>query len=245
MEFIYECDDVFPLDFCNRVIDKFEKSDLKFKGLTGLGVNTVKQSTDLRIYDEPEWVEEEKYFHVMIQKAMKKYETFLLKMDVDGKVKEGMSLIINNSYIHPPQIQKTEPGQYYHWHNDQHPPPHWSRLTYIIYLNDVEKGSGGTTEFSCGKIIQPKAGKIIFFPSTWTYFHRGKTLEKGVKYIATNGLMTKPIREISVSRRQEEEGGSSSMSTSHHSAFSSTPVDIPPEALLFLEHVFSANQKII
>jgi hypothetical protein len=27
MEFIYECDDVFPVDFCNRVIDKFENSD--------------------------------------------------------------------------------------------------------------------------------------------------------------------------------------------------------------------------
>ena len=80
------------------------------------------------------------------------------------------------------------------------PTSHWKIFTYIIYLNDVEKDSGGTTEFSCGKTIQPKAGKIVFFPCTWTYFHRGKTLEKGVKYIATNGLMIKPIREISLSR---------------------------------------------
>ena len=72
-------------------------------------------------------------------------------------------------------------------------------------MNDVEKDSGGTTDFSCGKIIQPKAGKIIFFPSTWTYYHRGKTLEKGVKYIATNALMVKSIREISISRREMEE----------------------------------------
>ena len=205
MEFIYECDDVFPVDFCNRVIDKFEKSDLKKDGVVGLGIDDIKKSIDLRIYNEPEWVEEEKYFHDTIRKAMKKYETFLLKMDVDGKVKEEMSLIINNSYIHPPQIQRTEPGQYYHWHDDQGYPPNWKMFSYIIYLNDVEKESGGTTEFSCGKIIQPKAGKIIFFPCTWTYFHRGKTLEKGVKYIATNGLMIKPIREISLSRRENEQ----------------------------------------
>jgi hypothetical protein len=206
MEFIYECDDVFPVDFCNRVIDKFEKSDLKFKGVSDGDINnSIKQSTDLRIYDEPEWVKEEKYFHETIRKAMKKYETFLLKMDVDNEVKKHMSFIIKNLYIHPPQIQKTEPGQYYHWHHDQAYPPQWKKFTYIIYLNDVEKDSGGTTEFSCGKSIQPKAGKIVFFPCTWTYFHRGKTLEKGVKYIATNGLMIKPIREITISRREKEQ----------------------------------------
>ena len=205
MEFIYECDDVFPVDFCNRVIDKFEKSDLKKDGVVGLGNDDIKKSTDLRIYDEPEWVEEEKYFHDMIRKTMKKYETFLLKMDVDDEVKKQMSDMLTISHIYPPQIQKTEPGQYYHWHDDQGYPPNWKLFTYIIYLNDIEKDSGGTTEFSCGKTIQPKAGKIIFFPCTWTYFHRGKTLEKGVKYIATNGLCVEPIREIALSRRQLEQ----------------------------------------
>jgi hypothetical protein len=205
MEFIYECDDVFPVDFCNRVIDKFEKSDLKFTGRTGSGIRTLKKSIDVRIYDEPEWVEEEKYFHVMIRKAMKNYETFLLKMDVDDEVKKVLSRDLMNTHIHPPQIQRTEPGQYYHWHQDQAYPPCWKMFTYLIYLNDVEKDSGGTTEFSCGKTIQPKAGKIVFFPCTWTYYHRGKTLEKGVKYIATNGLNIKPIRQFALSRREFEQ----------------------------------------
>ena len=205
MEFIYECEDAFPVSFCNRVIEKFEKSDLKFKGIAGSVLSTAKKSTDVRIYDEPEWVEEEKYFHVMIRKAMKNYETFLLKMDVDDEVKKEMSQFLTNTHIYPPQIQRTEPGQYYHWHHDQTYPPCWKLFTYIIYLNDVEKDSGGTTEFSCGKIIQPKTGKIVIFPSTWTYYHRGKTLQKGVKYIATNALIIKPVREISISRRQVEE----------------------------------------
>jgi Rps23 Pro-64 3,4-dihydroxylase Tpa1-like proline 4-hydroxylase len=206
MEFIYECEDTFPVSFCNRVIEKFEKSDLKFKGRANSGSNTIKKSTDIRIYDEPEWVEEEKYFHDTIRKAMKKYETFLLKMDVDDEVKKEMSQFLTNTHIHPPQIQRTEPGQYYHWHHDQFmTASNWKIFTYIIYLNDVEKDSGGTTEFSCGKTIQPKAGKIIFFPCTWTYFHRGKTLEKGIKYIATSGLMLKPIRETGMSRREMEQ----------------------------------------
>jgi hypothetical protein len=208
MEFIYECEDVFPVSFCNRVIEKFEKSNLKMNGRTGDKncINSLKKSTDIRIYDEPEWVEEEKYFNDMIRKAMKNYETFLLKMNIDDEVKKEMSEILMCSHIQSPQIQRTEPGQYYHWHHDQPLiPPNWCIFTYIIYLNDVEKNSGGTTEFSCGKIIQPKAGKIIFFPSTWTYYHRGKTLEKGVKYIATNALYSRPLREVTLSRRQIEE----------------------------------------
>jgi len=207
MEFIYECEDVFPVSFCNRVIEKFEKSDLKCGGIVGSGKNDhiQKESVDLRIYDEPEWVEEEKYFHVMIQKAMKNYETFLLKMNVDDEVKKVLSRQLMNTHVHPPQIQRTEPGGYYYWHHDQTSPPNWSIFSYIIYLNDVEKDSGGTTEFSCGKIIQPKAGKIIFFPSTWTYLHRGKTLEKGIKYIAVNGLMICHPREYSLSRREMDE----------------------------------------
>jgi len=211
MEFIYECDDAFPVSFCNRVIEKFEKSDLKIRGREGdgygtLGISIKKKSIDLRIYDEPEWVEEEKYFHDMIRKAMKKYETFLLKMDIDDEIKKELSTCLMATHVHPPQIQRTTPGQYYHWHHDQFLiPPNWKMFTYIIYLNDVEKDSGGTTEFSCGKIIQPKVGKIIFFPTTWTYYHRGKTLEKGVKYIATNGLMVEPIRQIVKSRIEMEE----------------------------------------
>ena len=206
MEFIYECDDVFPVDFCNRVIDKFENSDLKFTGHTLAALRSeVKKSVDLRIYDEPEWIEEEKYFNVMIRKAMKRYATFLSKMDVDDEVKEQMSNMLLDCHIHAPQIQRTKPGGYYHWHQDQPLPANNSKMfTYIIYLNDVEKDSGGTTEFSCGKTIQPKAGKILFFPTTWTYYHRGKTLEKGVKYIATNMLMSQPIREIANSRLELE-----------------------------------------
>jgi hypothetical protein len=210
MEFIYECEDAFPVSFCNRVIEKFEKSDLKFMGITGSAKNSYskhskKQSTDLRIYDEPEWVEEEKYFYVMIRKARKNYENFLLKMDVDYEIKEEFRQDLTNTYIHPPQIQRTESGQYYHWHHDQSRTRFVELFTYIIYLNDVEKDLGGTTEFSCGKIIQPKAGKIIFFPSTWTFYHRGKTLEKGVKYIATGSLMREHPRKIIMSRREFEQ----------------------------------------
>jgi hypothetical protein len=33
---------------------------------------------------------------------------------------------------------------------------------------------------------RPAQGKLLLFPPFWTHVHRGVTLEKGVKYIATS-----------------------------------------------------------
>jgi len=188
MEFIYECDDIFPIDFCNHIIEKFEKSGHTKPGVAKGKHQNVKKSLDLPTYRNPDMTNELESFNEMIKIGMGKYTSYIQEMQVDDGIKDIISEYINDSFIYPPQIQKTVPGGYFHWHHDEQPAPNPRRITYIIYLNDVDEDSGGTTEFTCGKIIQPKAGKIIFFPSTWTYFHRGKTLTKGVKYIATASL---------------------------------------------------------
>ena len=73
-----------------------------------------KKSTDIRIYREPEWVKEEKYFHDMIRKAMKKYETFLLKMDVDDEVETNVMYCQGaDSYTFSTNSKNLNLGQYY------------------------------------------------------------------------------------------------------------------------------------
>ena len=39
--------------------------------------------------------------------------------------------------------------------------------------------------------IKPEIGKLILFPPFWTHEHRGVTLKKGVKYIATTWIVFK------------------------------------------------------
>ena len=86
-------------------------------------------------------------------------------------------------------LQRTLPGEYYHWHVDGGPGPFSERqLVAIWYLNDVP-GPGGETEFPLqGVLIRPAQGKLILFPPFWTHVHRGVTLETGVKYIATTWI---------------------------------------------------------
>ena len=87
-------------------------------------------------------------------------------------------------------IQRTNAGEYYHWHIDggSHSFSH-RQLVAIWYLNDVD-GLGGETEFLHQHVtITPEEGKLILFPPFWTHEHRGVALERGVKYLATTWVV--------------------------------------------------------
>lgn len=65
-------------------------------------------------------------------------------------------------------------------------------LSFIWYLNDVE--IGGETEFLNGKVT-PSTGKIVLFPATWTYLHKGCMPISNDKYIITGWIGTKMLNE--------------------------------------------------
>ena len=44
-------------------------------------------------------------------------------------------------------------------------------LAFLVYLND--NFIGGETEFVDGKMIHPKTGTVLVFPSLWTFPHAG------------------------------------------------------------------------
>tara|TARA_Y100000816_G_scaffold292020_1_gene285445 strand:+ start:197 stop:817 length:621 start_codon:yes stop_codon:yes gene_type:complete len=61
-------------------------------------------------------------------------------------------------------------------------------ITFIFYLNDVEKG--GETEFFGKHKISPERGKIVLFPASWTFPHRGISPISDDKYILTGWIYT-------------------------------------------------------
>ena len=55
-------------------------------------------------------------------------------------------------------------------------------LVFFVYLNDVAEG--GETEFpDLDLTISPECGRILVFPSTWTFLHRGNIPISNDKYI--------------------------------------------------------------
>ena len=87
-------------------------------------------------------------------------------------------------------VKEYQPGDYYNWHVDAFTHADgWTRtIACIWYLNQVEEG--GETEFALGHKVIPSKGKLILFPSTWNFPHRGLSPIKGNKYIITSFLMT-------------------------------------------------------
>ena len=179
--FIFEMHNALPKKLCETMIERFEThSEDQYQGRIGqqaVADTGIKKSTDIFISGKPHW------------------------KDVDDNLFRSLSFATNRFCKDFPYfsgafkdtgygIQRTLPGEYYHWHIDGGSHDFSARqLVAIWYLNDVFD-SGGETEFrSQNVLIKPKQGKLILFPPFWTHEHRGLTLRAGVKYIATTWII--------------------------------------------------------
>jgi hypothetical protein len=60
-------------------------------------------------------------------------------------------------------------------------------ITFIWYLNDVEEG--GETEIKGNIRIKPETGKLLLFPSAWTYPHCSRKTISNDKYVIVGWLL--------------------------------------------------------
>ena len=174
-DFIYVERDALPKSFCNNVIEKFEQDDRKRQGQVGGGVQLdIKRSSDLSISELDDWKSYDQAFFKSLNGGLKKYIRFLPEEYMKHR---ALSELGNDTGY---QIQRTQPNDYYIWHHDQ---TKTRLVTFIWYLNDVK--DDGYTEFIDGTRIQPEAGKLIIFPATWDFLHRGVSPKTETKYICT------------------------------------------------------------
>ena len=179
--FIFEKRNALPLDICQEMIRRFEEDkDNQYQGRVGQLANeekSIKRSTDLVTSGKENWED-------LDQELFRSLGTAIKEFREDHPFFKGP--FKDNGYA----IQRTDPGEFYHWHIDGGSHEFAMRqLVAVWYLNDVE-GPGGETEFSYQNIkVKPEAGKLCLFPPFWTHEHRGVTLEKGVKYIATTWVV--------------------------------------------------------
>lgn len=179
--FVFEQKGALSLGSCANIIRRFEDAgDEQYPGRIGQQVtenDSIKQSTDLVVSGKDQWHDIDRLLFQSLGRAIldfrEKYSFF------KGPFKDmGYAL------------QRTKSGQFYHWHIDGGSHDFADRqLVAVWYLNDVE-GPGGTTDFLYQGIqVKPEAGKLVLFPPFWTHEHRGATLDKGVKYIATTWVV--------------------------------------------------------
>ncbi|MFV1984717.1 MAG: 2OG-Fe(II) oxygenase [Thiohalomonadales bacterium] len=179
--FIFTKENALPGDLCIEMIKRFEENkDDQYEGRVGQTADrdrSIKKSTDLVVSNKSHWADVDKALFHSLGMAVREFrESYAF---FKGPFKDS-------GYA----IQRTNPGEHYHWHIDGGSHDFMNRqLVAVWYLNDVA-GPGGETEFLFQDIrITPERGKLVLFPPFWTHEHRGVTLEKGVKYIATTWVI--------------------------------------------------------
>ena len=178
-------------DFCRHVIQKFESDQRKYPGkVIGDGTDSdsniqpqYKVSTDLYITRLSDWNSEDTIFYQSLQPAVQDYIKYCNSFNP-----ELMASFHDDKHDVGYQIQKTKPGEFYTWHSDWHYDMNngYRIFTYIWYLNDIF--DEGETEFIDGTKIKPEEGKLLIFPATWEYVHRGVSPKSETKYISTGWI---------------------------------------------------------
>lgn len=172
-------------EFCRRIVDKFGRDNRIQKGLVAGGLmGDLKRTTDLTVSDKQDWREEDVVFAAALTKGLVSYKSHL----EENAIPLAFPMLHDTGY----QVQKYRMGVgFYEWHQDflvlgdgRH-----REYTFIWYLNTVD--TGGETEFFNGAKIKPEVGKLLLFPSTWTWIHRGRMPESSDKYICTGWLVTR------------------------------------------------------
>lgn len=202
-DYIYINNNSLSRELCKEMIEMFEIQESKSDGVTFGGLNkNIKDTTDFNIpFDikDKYFDKWSKVFNLLNKELSRNINMYVKQIikPINETSTENSSFkfrFFNNSVHYETfliQKYKKNSGKYI-YHDDQH--IDWKKnryrlLTFIWYLNDVT--SGGETEFFGTRIINPEAGKLVLFPSSWSYPHRGKMPISHDKYIITGWIYIK------------------------------------------------------
>jgi len=199
-KYIMEFKNACPDNLCDEIVNWFESDDCKKKpGTIASGqIDKLKRTTDAQFDTNIPY----QYklgctiIYILTNGKFKYIETCTSK-NLDKKMSKSdpytIPINIIQSYLincieSSPRIQKYGEGDYFNWHTD-YVLTERRFFAYILYLNDVDSDSGGETVFISGKRIKPEKGKLLIFPASLNYIHKGETIKKGSKYIITSFSM--------------------------------------------------------
>lgn len=185
--FIRYYDGILSAEFCNEVIRRFEADDSsepgrvhRSDGRAALDLQ-VKQTTELVISARQGWEDVEQELQGKYIECVNRYaEEFPQIGEIGGQLSSEAF-----------RIKKYAIGGFFNWHLDCTGDGFYRVLAIQFYFNRVDEG--GETEFRFQDCkVQAVPGRVVIFPTLWTYHHRGATVISNPKYICTNFVRLVP-----------------------------------------------------
>lgn len=195
-EYVLEILNVVPPDLCASIIRRFENDGRKVDGsftypVGDQMVTRKKNNVELSCTSLPGWEDINTLFLDYTTKVFHEYSNHLRRTfggygDPAFPVYDREVSVDTFTCTGFP-IQRLGKGDTYDWHHDGNvSKPYFIQI--IFYLNTLQKNQGGYTEFIDGKKVRPEVGKVLVYPCSWTFPHKGGEVKEGYKYICTTTI---------------------------------------------------------
>lgn len=185
-------------DLCKQWIELFDNEEIEtYEGVTAGGLNKeTKDTTDFLIprNNETKWKNAfsflEKELARNLQMYIKQVNDPIKNIHIESSSRKFQLFSSNNLTTNNFMVQRYRQNKgRYIFHDDFS--VEWTErkyrvITFLWYLNTVEEG--GETQIWDDTLVKPEAGKLLLFPSSWTFPHRGKMPLSSDKYIITGWL---------------------------------------------------------
>jgi len=200
-KFVFEIPNFIPSDICESIIQRFENDNRKVKGSftypVGDGfVTRFKNNFELPNTNFTGWEDVNALFIDYTRKSYIEYINHL-KHTFDGYgdpkypiYERELDCTHLNCTGFP--IQRLGKGDVYDWHHDGDVSKTFF-IQIIFYLNTIQENQGGCTEFIDGRKVRPEVGKVLMYPCSWTFPHKGGEILDGYKYICTTMVSTQTL----------------------------------------------------
>jgi len=202
--YIHIEENLLSKELCRDIIEIFDKEEFLRDARTMGGVNknilSGQSCHSSNLYNIPNW---------------KNIECFVLKETVNA-LDRYMSKI-NKRFINYTTFNELENngfsmnkysvdiGGKYEYHVDRLVEKETElerMITFIWYLNDVQEG--GETEFNRNLKVKPETGKLLMFPSTWTYPHSSLPVVSNNKYIIVGWFLLSLKKERAAMKKKNK-----------------------------------------
>jgi len=183
--FLYSKEGALSPELCNSFIEIFEASDEKKPGVlygaNGQSSADSKKSTDITFH--PGYLQ-----HNIWGSLLSQLVNVVEKGKEDYITRHQLAMSKLDPFQMSPlfNMQRYEPSEGFHGYHCERASLEYSNrvLVWMVYLNTVT--DRGETEFYYQHHFEsPVQGKLVIWPSDWTYLHRGIASQTQTKYILT------------------------------------------------------------
>ena len=171
-KYIQVYENVITKEICDNLIQKFEVSKDQH---VATDLDNHRHFTEININQHKDWSNQVQGVYSVLRPYVNRYKEECKITDTQWPDEYGFEQIRFKRYLPNDRDEFKEHVDVGDYNSARR------FLVFFLYLND---NKGGETSFSeYNHKVQPKAGRLLMFPPTWTYLHTGHKPIDTSKYI--------------------------------------------------------------